>query len=213
MFERFTERARQVVVLSQEEARNQEVNYIGTEHVLLGLLREEEGLASRTLTRLGVTAEGIRSRIIDRPMNKKIEAPSQIPFTPRAKKVLEQALREALTLGHNYIGTEHILLGLTREREGLANEILEDEFKLDTESIRNEVLHMLADPSKRKRPILEQRVRVPSDFSEVASQIVELRKSEELLELLDTAIALGRQYPDRSTSVIAKAAIELHGKA
>src|ERR1051325_5982615 len=111
VFERFTERARQVVVLAQEEARGLKHNYIGTEHILLGLLREEEGLAARVLESLEITAEGVRGRVVEIVGRGDEVTTGQIPFTPRAKKVLELALREALSLGHNYIGTEHILLG------------------------------------------------------------------------------------------------------
>ena len=150
MFERFTERARQVVVLAQEEARTLKHNYIGTEHILLGLLREEEGLAARVLEGLEITVEEVRSQVI-RIVGAGEEVTSgQIPFTPRAKKVLELALREALSLGHNYIGTEHILLGLVRENEGVAARILAD-FDADSEKIRNEIIRMLSGPSGRQR--------------------------------------------------------------
>ena len=115
MFERFTERARQVVVLAQEEARILKHNYIGTEHILLGLLREEEGLAARVLESLDITVERVRAQVVRIVGSGEEVTSGQIPFTPRAKKVLELALREALSLGHNYIGTEHILLGLVRE--------------------------------------------------------------------------------------------------
>ena len=111
MFERFTERARQVVVLAQEEARTLKHNYIGTEHILLGLLREEEGLAARVLESLDITVERVRAQVVRIVGSGEEVTSGQIPFTPRAKKVLELALREALSLGHNYIGTEHILLG------------------------------------------------------------------------------------------------------
>src|SRR2546423_580832 len=123
MFERFTERARQVVVLAQEEARILKHNYIGTEHILLGLLREEEGLAARVLESLDITVERVRAQVVRIVGSGEEVTSGQIPFTPRAKKVLELALREALSLGHNYIGTEHILLGLVRENEGLAQRI------------------------------------------------------------------------------------------
>ena len=116
MFERFTERARQVVVLAQEEARTLKHNYIGTEHILLGLLREEEGLAARVLESLDITVERVRAQVVRIVGSGEEVTSGQIPFTPRAKKVLELALREALSLGHNYIGTEHILLG-PRPRE------------------------------------------------------------------------------------------------
>ena len=118
MFERFTERARQVVVLAQDEARALKHNYIGTEHILLGLLREEEGLAARVLESLDITVEEVRAQVARIVGQGDEVTTGQIPFTPRAKKVLELALREALSLGHNYIGTEHILLGLVRENEG-----------------------------------------------------------------------------------------------
>ncbi len=148
MFERFTERARQVVVLAQEEARALEHNYIGTEHILLGLLREEEGLAARVLDSLEVTAERTRAQVVRIVGSGEEVTAGQIPFTPRAKKVLELALREALSLGHNYIGTEHILLGLVRENEGVAARVLLD-FDADAQKIRNEVVRMLSGPDYR----------------------------------------------------------------
>src|SRR6201747_1511896 len=149
MFERFTERARQVVVLAQEEARTLKHNYIGTEHILLGLLREEEGLAARVLESLDITVERVRSQVVRIVGSGEEVTSGQIPFTPRAKKVLELALREALSLGHNYIGTEHILLGLVRENEGVAARILLD-FDADSEKIRNEVIRMLSGPGGRR---------------------------------------------------------------
>src|SRR2546421_8134458 len=150
MFERFTERARQVVVLAQEEARTLKHNYIGTEHILLGLLREEEGLAARVLESLDITVERVRAQVVRIVGSGEEVSSGQIPFTPRAKKVLELALREALSLGHNYIGTEHILLGLVRENEGVAARILLD-FDADSEKIRNEVIRMLSGPGGRQR--------------------------------------------------------------
>ena len=150
VFERFTERARQVVVLAQDEARALKHNYIGTEHILLGLLREEEGLAARVLESLDITVEEVRAQVA-RIVGQGDEVTSgQIPFTPRAKKVLELALREALSLGHNYIGTEHILLGLVRENEGVAARILLD-FDADAEKIRNEIIRMLSGPGRRQQ--------------------------------------------------------------
>jgi hypothetical protein len=147
MFERFTERARQVVVLAQEEARTLKHNYIGTEHVLLGLLREEEGLAARVLESLGITVQGVRGQVVRIVGTGDEVSHGQIPFTPRAKKVLELALREALGLGHDYIGTEHILLGLTRESDGVAARILLD-FDADSEKIRMEVSSMVSAGSR-----------------------------------------------------------------
>src|SRR5881296_3311683 len=150
MFERFTERARQVVVLAQEEARTLKHNYIGTEHILLGLLREEEGLAARVLESLDITVERVRAQVVRIVGSGEEVTSGQIPYTPRAKKVLELALREALSLGHNYIGTEHILLGLVRENEGVAARILLD-FDADSEKIRNEVIRMLSGPGGRRQ--------------------------------------------------------------
>jgi ATP-dependent Clp protease ATP-binding subunit ClpA len=148
MFERFTERARQVVVLAQDEARTLKHNYIGTEHILLGLLREPEGIAGRVLDSLDITVEEVRAqvaRIIG--LGDDDVTTSQIPFTPRAKKVLELALREGLSLGQTYIGTEHILLGLVRENEGVAARILLN-FDADAETIRNEVIRALDSPRR-----------------------------------------------------------------
>ena len=124
MFERFTDRARRVVVLAQEEARMLNHNYIGTEHILLGLIHEGEGVAAKALESMGISLESVRQQV-EEIIGQGQQAPSgHIPFTPRAKKVLELSLREALQLGHNYIGTEHILLGLIREGEGVAAQVL-----------------------------------------------------------------------------------------
>lgn len=153
MFERFTERARQVVVQAQAAARDLRHNYIGTEHVLLGLLREEEGLGARVLASLDVTEEKVENailRIVGQPDETEHEFSGQIPFTPRGKKVMELSLREALSLGHNYIGTEHLLLGLVREHEGVGMRILL-ELDADAEKIRNEVIRMLTGPGGRRR--------------------------------------------------------------
>jgi ATP-dependent Clp protease ATP-binding subunit ClpC len=138
------------VVLAQEEARTLKHNYIGTEHILLGLLREEEGLAARVLESLDITTERVRSQVVRIVGSGEEVTSGQIPFTPRAKKVLELALREALSLGHNYIGTEHILLGLVRENEGVAARILLD-FDADSDKIRNEVIRMLSGPGGRRQ--------------------------------------------------------------
>ena len=144
MFERFTERARQVVVLAQEEARTLKHNYIGTEHILLGLLREEEGVAGRALARLDITVEHARSQILEITGQGEEVAAGQIPFTPRTKKVLELALRQALDFGHNYIGTEHILLGLVRENEGVAARVLSNA-GADADRTRDETIRMMAE--------------------------------------------------------------------
>jgi ATP-dependent Clp protease ATP-binding subunit ClpC len=148
VFERFTERSRQVVVLAQDEARALKHNYIGTEHILLGLLREEEGLAARVLESLDITVEEVRAHVARIVGQGDEVTTGQIPFTPRAKKVLELSLREALQLGHNYIGTEHVLLGVVRENEGVASRILLD-FGADAETVRNEIIRMLSGPGRR----------------------------------------------------------------
>ena len=142
MFERFTERARQVVVFAQDEARHLRHNYIGTEHLLLGLLREQEGIAARVLESLSVGLEPVRAEVANVVGMGDEVTSGQIPFTPRAKKVLELALREGLALGHNYIGTEHVLLGLVRENEGVAARILLA-FDADADKIRSEIIRML----------------------------------------------------------------------
>src|SRR5688500_16722663 len=142
MFERFTDRARRVVVLAQEEARLLNHNYIGTEHLLLGLIHEGEGLAAKALESLGVSLDQVRSQVEDMIGVGTATPQGHIPFTPRAKKVLELSLREALQLGHNYIGTEHILLGLLREGEGVAAQVLM-KIGLDMQKIRQTVLQAM----------------------------------------------------------------------
>src|SRR5690606_20707973 len=124
MFERFTDRARRVVVLAQEEARMLNHNYIGTEHILLGLIHEGEGIAAKTMESLNISLDAVRQQAQDITGAGEQGPVGHVPFTPRAKKVLELSLREARQLGHNYIGTEHILLGLIREGEGVAAQVL-----------------------------------------------------------------------------------------
>jgi len=143
MFERFTDRARRVVVLAQEEARMLSHNYIGTEHILLGLIHEGEGVAAKALESLGISLEAVRAQV-EEIIGSGQQAPSgHIPFTPRAKKVLELSLREALQLGHNYIGTEHILLGLIREGEGVAAQVLV-KLGADLGRVRQQVIQLLS---------------------------------------------------------------------
>lgn len=139
-----------MVVLAQEEARALKHNYIGTEHLLLGLLREEQGLAARLLQSLGVTVEYARDRVIQIKGQGGEAVTGQIAFTPRASKVLELALREALSLGHNYIGTEHILLGVIREFEGVGARILLD-FDADSDKVRGEVIRMLGGHARAQK--------------------------------------------------------------
>ena len=143
MFERFTDRARRVVVLAQEEARMLSHNYIGTEHILLGLIHEGEGVAAKALESLDISLEAVRAQV-EEIIGQGQQAPSgHIPFTPRAKKVLELSLREALQLGHSYIGTEHILLGLIREGEGVAAQVLQ-KLGADLNRVRQQVIQLLS---------------------------------------------------------------------
>jgi ATP-dependent Clp protease ATP-binding subunit ClpC len=143
MFERFTDRARRVVVLAQEEARMLNHNYIGTEHILLGLAHEGESVASKALESLGISLEAVRGEV-EEIIGQGESAPAgQIPFTPRAKKVLELGLREALQLGHNYIGPEHLLLGLVREGKGVAAQVLEKR-GAELQRVRQEVIQLLS---------------------------------------------------------------------
>src|SRR5690606_23724385 len=150
--ERFTDRARRVVVLAQEEARSLNHNYIGTEHILLGLLHEGEGVAAKAMESLGIGLDSVRDEVV------KIIGPGQqaptghIPFTPRAKKVLELSLREALQLGHNYIGTEHLLLGSIREGEGVAAQVLQ-QLGAELQKVRQSVIQLLSGPgSSEEQP-------------------------------------------------------------
>jgi ATP-dependent Clp protease ATP-binding subunit ClpC len=142
MFERFTDRARRVVVLAQDEARRLDHNYIGTEHILLGLIHEGEGVAAKALESLGISLDAVRQQV-EEIIGQGQQAPSgHIPFTPRAKKVLELSLREALQLAHNYIGTEHILLGLIREGDGVAAQVLV-KLGADLNRVRQQVIQLL----------------------------------------------------------------------
>ncbi len=150
MFERFTDRARRVVVLAQEEARLLDHDYIGTEHLLLGLIHESEGVAAKVLESLGISLEEVRTEV-QAAVGRGVAAPEgHIAFTPRAKKVLELSLREALQLGHNYIGTEHILLGLIREGRGVAAQVL-TRLGADMPLARERTIQLLTGDSARGR--------------------------------------------------------------
>ena len=151
MFERFTDRARRVVVLAQEEARLLNHNYIGTEHILLGLIHEGEGVAAKALESLGISLEKVRQQVEEIIGAGQSPPSGHIPFTPRAKKVLELSLREALQLGHNYVGTEHILLGLIREGEGVAAQVLV-KLGADLGRVRQQVIQLLSGYSGSKDP-------------------------------------------------------------
>jgi ATP-dependent Clp protease ATP-binding subunit ClpC len=151
MFERFTDRARRVVVEAQGEARALGHDYIGTEHLLLGLIHEGHGLAAGVLDSLGVDAEGLRERVVGIVGTGQHAVAAHIPFTPQAKQVLRLALSESLQLGHNYIGTEHLLLGLMQEKDGVAAQVLADA-GADLGRVRAEVVRLLAEYQRRGGP-------------------------------------------------------------
>jgi ATP-dependent Clp protease ATP-binding subunit ClpA len=174
MFERFTDRARRVVVLAQEEARMLSHNHIGTEHILLGLIHEGEGVAARALESLGIALNTVRNEV-ERMIGQGSAAPTgHIPFTPRAKKVLELSLREALQLGHNYIGTEHILLGLIREGEGVAAQVLQ-KLGADLNRVRQQVIQTLESYGGPEPPTKPEdftaRVRRAEEIERVAREV------------------------------------------
>jgi ATP-dependent Clp protease ATP-binding subunit ClpA len=195
MFERFTDRARRVVVHAQEEARRLHHDYLGTEHLLLGLVREGEGVAARALASLGISLEAVRAQV-EEIIGQGQSAPTgHIPFTPRAKKVLELSLREAKQLGHNYIGTEHILLGLIREREGVAAQVLLT-LGDDLSRVRQQVIQLLSgsaagmEAGARTRWV---RMAVPEDLREAEERLAQVRQQKEAAidaEDFDRAAAL-----------------------
>jgi ATP-dependent Clp protease ATP-binding subunit ClpC len=151
MFERFTDRARRVMVLAQEEARMLSHSHIGTEHLLLGLIHEGEGVAAQALESLGISLQAVRQQV-EEVIGQGQHAPADpIPFTPRAKKVLELSRREALAMGHNYVGTEHILLGLLREGDGVAAQVLV-RLGADLNRVRQQVIQLLADHQDKDGP-------------------------------------------------------------
>ncbi|GAB2949518.1 hypothetical protein GCM10027203_61520 [Nonomuraea fastidiosa] len=191
MFERFTDRARRVVVLAQEEARMMNHDYIGTEHILLGLIHEGEGLASLVLTECGVQLERVRA-FVEQEMGHGAKEPhGHIPFTQRAKKVLELSLREALQLRHNYIGTEHILLGLIREGEGPAAQALADA-GVEPADVRRRVLDRLSRGSRER----------PSEiFAAGGSTLQEqLTQIQESLDRIERHLGIKRDEPPAPAS-------------
>src|SRR4029079_13937207 len=143
MFERFSDRAGRVIVFAQEEARTLTHSYIGPEHILLGLIHEGEGVAAKSLENLGISLDAVRKAVQEIIGQGQQAPPGQIPFTPRAKEVLELSLREALQLGHTYIGTEHILLGLIREGEGVAANVLA-RLRAEPDRVRQQVIQLLS---------------------------------------------------------------------
>ncbi|GGS57029.1 hypothetical protein GCM10010156_14650 [Planobispora rosea] len=179
MFERFTNRARRVVVLAQEEARRLKHNYIGTEHLLLGLIGEEEGTAALALQAFEVSLEQVR-RDVEEIIGQGSSPPGDhIPFTPRAKKVLELSLREALHLHHTYIGTEHILLGLVREEEGVAAQVLTRQ-GVGLEAVRAQVIDLLRS-ERRERASAGQEAFV-SVRSSLATRLERIQESLDRIE-------------------------------
>jgi ATP-dependent Clp protease ATP-binding subunit ClpA len=195
MFERFTDRARRVVVLAQEEARLLNHNYVGTEHLLLGLIHEAEGVAAKALELLGIRLEVVRAQV-EQIVGRGQRAPTgHIPFTPRAKKVLELSLREAKQLGHNYIGTEHILLGLIREGEGVAAHVLV-KLGADLSRARGQVIGLLSGDAGTEEAAARTRLvrmTVPDDLLEAQEQFAQVRREKEAAidaEDFDRAAAL-----------------------
>jgi ATP-dependent Clp protease ATP-binding subunit ClpC len=201
VFERFTERARRVIVLAQEEARLLNHDYVGTEHLLLGLAHEGQGVAAKALEVLGIRLETLRSQV-EEIIGRGQRAPSgHIPFTPRAKKVLELSLRQALELGHDYIGTEHLLLGLIREGEGVAAQVLV-KLGADLPRARGQVIELLSghaggmEAAARSRLV---RMTVPDDLREAEEQLAQVRRQKEAAieaEEFDRAAGLRDQERD-----------------
>ncbi len=209
MFERFTDRARRVVVLAQQEARELGHNYIGTEHILLGMVREGEGVAVEALKSLGISLETVRHQVEEMIGRGQDEPSGHIPFTPRAKKVLELSLRESHQFGHRYIGTEHILLGVIREGEGVAAQVL---IKLgaDLSRVREQVLQILgahareagaegetavtweADPGLTG----EREVRIVGSPAQLAEMITRLRSIDARVAAIERHLGIGQADPE-----------------
>jgi ATP-dependent Clp protease ATP-binding subunit ClpA len=185
MFERFTDRARRVIVFAQEEARLLNHDYIGTEHLLLGLIHDGEGVAAKALESLGISLQAVR-REVEESIGQGQSAPTgHIPFTPRAKKVLELSLRDALQLGHNYIGTEHLLLGLLREGKGVAAQVLV-KLGADLSRVRQQVIGLLsgyagavATAEQVGARVRLVRMTVPDDLREAEEQLAQLRQQKQ----------------------------------
>ncbi|MBA2624296.1 MAG: hypothetical protein H0U89_01615 [Acidimicrobiia bacterium] len=196
MFERFTDPARRVVVLAQEEARRLGHDWIGTEHVLLGLLREQGTVAAEVLTAMGVRLDRVRGEVEGIIGRRSGTSPSgHIPFTPRAKKVLELSLREALHLGHNHIGTEHVLLGLLREGEGLANQVLV-KLGADLPRVRQAVLDVVA--GTLPAGALSSRSEVAPDLQSLAAEPADFTA---VLDIIQRAYAATTSDTDRADAL------------
>jgi ATP-dependent Clp protease ATP-binding subunit ClpA len=195
MFERFTDRARRVVVLAQEEARLLNHNYLGTEHLLLGLIHEGQGVAAKALESLGISQEAVQAQVEEIIGQGEVAPSGRIPFTPRAKKVLELSLREAKQLGHNYIGTEHILLGLIREGEGVAAQVL---VRLGAElsPTRRQVIGLLTGDTEAGAGTRLVHLSMPDELREAEEELAQVRRQKERAidaEDLDRAAALRDQ--------------------
>jgi ATP-dependent Clp protease ATP-binding subunit ClpA len=190
MFEKFSDRARRVVVLSQEEARLLNHDYIGTEHILLGLIHEGDGVAAKALESLGIGLEAVRHQVEEIIGQGGSPPGEQIPFTPRAKKVLELSLREAIQLGHNYIGTEHILLGLLREGEGVACQVLV-KLGADLPKTRARVLQLMHEGGG------ERPVRLSADLTAVLDEASRAAESQGVPEVMPIHLFLAAvEHPD-----------------
>ena len=209
MFEKFTDRARRVVVLAQEEARMLNHNYIGTEHLLLGLIHEGEGVAATALESLGISLEEVRQNVEEMIGRGQHELSGHIPFTPRTKKVLELSLRESQQLGHDYIGTEHILLGLIREAEGVAAQVLV-KMGADLNRVRQQVLQLLGGRGHeelgeseaggtrvagavRQSPAGPQVVGTPLQPAGILSRLADI---VERLDAIERHLGIGPQQPE-----------------
>jgi hypothetical protein len=186
MFERFTDRARRVIVLAQEEARLLDHDYIGTEHILLGLIREREGVAAQALESLGISLEAVRAEV-EQVIGRGQTTPGpQIPFTPRSKKVLELSLREARSLGHDYIGTEHILLGLIREGEGVAAQVLV-KLGADLSRVRQQAIELLSGEPVEQVAVGRRVVREPRPTVVGGPGVFREREPPELVRVVPLA--------------------------
>jgi ATP-dependent Clp protease ATP-binding subunit ClpA len=201
VFERFTERARQAVVLAQDESRRLGHGHIGTEHILLGLLREEEGLAARVLEAMDVTLDDVRDEVLRVVPRGEAATTGQIPFTPRGKKTLELAPREAVAMGHDHIGTEHVLLGLARVDDGVAVRILRER-DVEPDRVRTEVVRWLsgspglAQPTEPESDDLE--LTSPPLAPEVIAQLERLGRDEQAaLERQELAVAAAIRDAER----------------
>lgn len=175
MFERFTERARRVIVLGQEEARKLNHNYIGTEHLLLGLVHDGQGVSAEALASLGIELEGVRAQVVQTIGRGQLAPSGHIPFTPRAKKILELSEQETKQLGHTHIGTEHLLLGLIREGEGVGAQIL-TKLGADPGLVRERVMQLLADHPDREIRIVHTGSPVQGESNGLEEELTRLRR-------------------------------------